>query len=144
MHDCLPVTDMTTTLLHDRHPVTYIPPPFRPLYRPSTPVFELLRHKYQAMWLEDMKEAQRQSKETDTQKVPSTLCMGLCKCMVYSVQCSGCVCVCRIVGMQNIYVHIHIHYYLNASCARHTKASAACSTVKITREGHRIPSYDEL
>ena len=36
--------------------------------RPSTPVFELLRHKYQAKWLEDMKEAQRQSKATDTQK----------------------------------------------------------------------------
>ena len=36
-------------------------------------MFELLRHKYQAKWLEDMKEAQRQSKETDTQKVK---CVG--------------------------------------------------------------------
>jgi hypothetical protein len=36
--------------------------------RPSTPIFELLRYKYQDKWLQDMKESERKCRESDTEK----------------------------------------------------------------------------
>ena len=46
--------------------------------------------------------------------------------------------------MDIITCKIHVHHYLSASCAQHTRASAPCSTVKITDERRRIPSYDDM
>ena len=38
------------------------------LYRPSTPIFELLNHKYQTKWLQEARETERRYRQTDTEK----------------------------------------------------------------------------
>ena len=44
-----------------------IPPPPSP--RPSTPVFDLLEHRYQERWLQERKEAERKQREKNSKKV---------------------------------------------------------------------------
>ena len=77
---------------------------------------------------------------------PCVLCVLLCYKHVFGVHVT-----CAHVAVHvflavriHIHIYIHIHYYLSASCAQHTRASASCSTVKVTDERRRIPSYDAL
>ena len=58
------------------------------MHRPSTPIFELLRYKYQDMWLQDMKESERKFRESDTEKVcihTTYACANLFKHTTYMI-----------------------------------------------------------
>ena len=54
--------------------------------RPSTPVFDLLEHRYQERWLQDRKEAEKKQREKISQRVSQSPRV-MCACDVCRMSC---------------------------------------------------------